>query len=418
MQSIEFLKQLYIDPATGSMLFSVLLGIFISSGYFLRLLFIKIKTCFGVKTIKQSEKHNKYLLYTDDKRYWNNFMPILDEFERRKTDVSYWTSSEDDPVFSQSYKYVHPVFIGTGNKAFIRLNAAKADVLLTTTPGLDVLQWKRSKGVKKYVHFMHAADTALTYRMFQIDFFDSILTVADYQTEEIRKIEKIRNIPPKEMKVVGLPYFDTLSKKILSAPKPDNDKKVILLAPTWGKRGYLYSFGETLISKLVVLDYEIIFRPHPQSYDADKDVLDKIRTRFQSVENFKWNSDNDNFDALNAADLLISDYSGVMFDFALVFSKPVMYTPETDFDNSIYDCAWLDETLWKYDALPKIGCEIHADDLDNIQVVIDEILSSGKYDQGIRKVREYAWMNQGHSAETIVDYLVDLQSIVSTQVEG
>ena len=132
--------RLYIDPATGSMLFSVLLGVFITAGFFLRMLFIKVKTLIGGKSASTNEGYNKYLIYTDDKRYWNSFESILDEFERKQTDVAFWTSSEDDPVFSKEYKFVHPEFIGTGNKAFVKLNAARADVLLSTTPGLDVLQ--------------------------------------------------------------------------------------------------------------------------------------------------------------------------------------------------------------------------------------------------------------------------------------
>ena len=157
---MEYLR-LYIDPATGSMLFSVLLGAFITAGFFLRMLFIKLKTVIGGKSASSNAAgYNKYLIYSDDKRYWNSFKPILDEFEKRELDVAFWTSSEDDPVFSQEYKYIHPEFIGAGNKAFVKLNAAKADVLLSTTPGLDVLQWKRSKEVGKYVHIFHAATSA------------------------------------------------------------------------------------------------------------------------------------------------------------------------------------------------------------------------------------------------------------------
>ena len=93
---------LYIDPATGSMLFSVLLGVFITAGFFIRMMFIKLKTIVGGKTAaSKATNFNKYLLYTDDKRYWNSFESILDEFEKRKLDVAFWTSSEDDPVFNK-----------------------------------------------------------------------------------------------------------------------------------------------------------------------------------------------------------------------------------------------------------------------------------------------------------------------------
>lgn len=409
--------RLYIDPATGSMLFSVLLGVFITAGFFLRMLLIKAKTLIGGKSATTSAGHKKYLLFSDDKRYWNNFMPILNEFEKREIDVAFWTSSEDDPVFSREYKYVHPEFIGKGNKAFVKLNAANADVLLSTTPGLDVLQWKKSKGVKKYVHFFHEASTALVYRMFQLDFYDVVLTSSDFMTEEIRKLEKVRKLPPKEIKVVGLPYFDVLAEKKKAAKVPEKTNKVILLAPSWGKTCLLYKLGEKLFDSLIATGYEIVLRPHPQSFEADKEILDRIREKYDGCENFSWNTDNDNFDILNKADLLISDFSGVVFDFTFIFGKPIMYTSVESFDDSIYDSAWIKDELWKFKVLPTIGCEISEDSLDDLKNRIDDTLSSDKYEQGIKAAREYAWKNQGHSAEAIVDCLTDLQQRVSETPE-
>lgn len=402
---------LYIDPATGSMLFSVLVGVFITAGFFLRLFLIKIKTVLGGKAaLQQAKDYNRFLLYSDDKRYWNSFEPILDEFEKRKIDVAFWTSSEDDPVFSKEYKHVHPEFIGKGNKSFVKLNAARADVLLSTTPGLDVLQWKRSRGVKKYVLFFHTVGTALLYRMFQLDFYDVILSTSDFIAEEIRTLEKVRNLPAKEISVVGTPYFDVLSRKIRNAVKPSNSNKVILLAPTWGPESFLYKIGDELIQSLIDTGYDIVFRPHPQSFTADKDILDSIRERFDGCTNFSWNTDNDNFDILNKADLLISDFSGVIFDFTLLFNKPIMYTTVEGFDDSVFDYAWVKGNLWIFDVLPSLGCEITEESLKDIKTRIDETISSAKYKQGINEARDYAWKCQGCAAEKIVDYVVKLQS--------
>ena len=78
-------------------------------------------------------------------------------------------------------------------------------------------------------------------------------------------------------------------------------------------------------------------------------------------KNFTWNTDNDNFDILNRADLLISDFSGVVFDFSIIFGKPIMYTSVKGFDDSVYDSAWVKQELWKFKVLPTIGCEITED---------------------------------------------------------
>ena len=411
--------RLYIDPATGSMLFSVLLGVFITAGFFLRMLFIKMKTAFGGKAVSANRGFNKILIYTDDKRYWNSYESILDEFEKRKTDVAFWTSSEDDPVFSKEYKYVHPEFIGAGNKAFVKLNSARADVLLSTTPGLDVLQWKRSKGVKKYVHFFHGPSTALGYGMFQIDFFDAMLTTSDLMTQEVRMLERKRGLPPKEIEVIGLPYFDYLSKRRMEAKTPAKQNKTILLAPSWGPSSFLYKFGEQLIGALVDTGYEIVFRPHPQSFESDKEILESILDRYGNCGNFRLNTDNDNFDILSRSDLLISDFSDVVFDFAFIFGKPIMYTPINEFDNNAYDYVWADKKIWKFEVLPTIGCELSENSISDIKSRIDETISSDKYEQGIKKAREQVWHNQGHAAESVCDYLTKLQILVSgaTEVE-
>ena len=402
--------RLYIDPATGSMLFSVLLGVFITASFFVRMLFIKLKTVIGGKSASaRAEGFNKYLIYSDDKRYWNSYRSILDEFESRGIEAAFWTSSEDDPVFTQDYRYVHPEFIGAGNKAFVKLNAARADVLLSTTPGLEVLQWKRSKAVKKYVHFFHSPATALGYGMFQLDFYDVILANSELQIAEVRMLEKKRELPPKEVSVVGLPYFDHLLEKKKNAEVPDKTNRVILLAPSWGQSSFLYKFGEKLIDGLVETGYEIVFRPHPQSFTADKELLEKIRAKYADCKNFVWNTDNDNFNILNRADLLISDFSDVVFDFALVFGKPIMYTPVDDFDGSLYDYVWANNLIWKFKVLPTIGCEISEDQIDDIKNRLDAVILSEEYEQGIKEAREFAWKNPGHAAEAIVDYLVDLQ---------
>ena len=140
---------LYIDPGTGSMLFSLAIGIATAGVFAIRALVIKAKFIFsGGKSDKAEKERIPYVIYSDHKRYWNVFKPVCDEFERRGIDLVYLTQSEDDPVLSQKYNHIKAEFIGEGNKGFARLNFLNAGILLSTTPGLDVYQWKKSKSVK------------------------------------------------------------------------------------------------------------------------------------------------------------------------------------------------------------------------------------------------------------------------------
>ena len=108
------LSLLYIDPGTGSALFSIAIGI-VTALYFLsRSIYLKIKILLFHKS-KNKTKH-KYVIYAEDKRYWVFFESILYEFEVRKIDLLYLTSSIDDPVFSSNFNYIKGKYNGKNKK--------------------------------------------------------------------------------------------------------------------------------------------------------------------------------------------------------------------------------------------------------------------------------------------------------------
>ena len=59
---------LYIDPGTGSMLFTVLLGIIGASIYSLRMLFIKIRFKITGGKAEVNNKKIPFVIFSDDKR--------------------------------------------------------------------------------------------------------------------------------------------------------------------------------------------------------------------------------------------------------------------------------------------------------------------------------------------------------------
>ena len=134
-------------------------------------------------------------------------------------------------------------------------------------------------------------------------------------------------------------------------------------------------------------------------------INDLIR-RYNADERLEWNRDSDNFDVLNRADVLISDFSGVIFDFCLVFDKPVVYT-EVQYDKSPYDAYWLKEELWTFDVLPKLGVQLDEDSIADIRNVIDDCLNNDKYKAARNKAREEKWMYEGEGAVRSVDFLVE-----------
>ncbi len=399
---------LYIDPGTGSMLFTILIGILSTILYFAQKLTLKLK--FRMSGGKAGDLKDagfkEYVIFSDSKRYWNTFKPICDEFEKRGVMIHYWTASPDDPALKEEYKNVKCEFIGEGNKAYARLNIMKADICLSTTPGLDVYQWKRSPNVKWYVHIFHAVSEGIGYEMFGTDFYDAVLTTSPLPEGRIRQLEKMRSLPEKELVRVGVPYMDTLKAKAESIEDIKGSVPQVLLAPSWGKSGILSRYGGRIIEELKKTGYDIVIRPHPQSMTSEKEMMDRLMEEYPEGPGLSWNFDNDNFSVLSRSDIMISDFSGVIFDYAFIFDRPLIYA-DTSFDPSTYDAAWIDEPMWLLRVLPSMGLELSEDSMSDLKGLIDRALTDESLKEGRRKAKETAWSNIGNAAETAADYLIE-----------
>src|SRR5690554_5543252 len=119
---------LYIDPGTGSMLFSIIIGLAAALYFIARTTLVRFKGLFTGSTRHTSDASDSIVLYSEGNHYWNVFSPVLEEFERRNIPVRYLTSSENDQVFSRSWNSVRTEYIGSGNRAYARLNFLVADV--------------------------------------------------------------------------------------------------------------------------------------------------------------------------------------------------------------------------------------------------------------------------------------------------
>jgi CDP-glycerol glycerophosphotransferase (TagB/SpsB family) len=252
--------------------------------------------------------------------------------------------------------------------------------------------------------------------MFGLDFYDAVLLTGEFQEKDIRELEKLRGINNKELCVVGSTYMDAMNERERRREeKNEKDEagvKTILVAPSWGESSILNRYGEEFLKKLKATGYKIIVRPHPQSKISDPELLERLQAEFPENDKWSWNYDNDNFDVLSRSDLMISDFSGVMFDFALIFGKPIIYA-DTHLDKSPYDSCWLDEEPWKFKVLPDMGRQLSEDDIPNIHNVIDETLANETYEAGRENAKNTAWKYQGEAAERVVDYLIEKQEMVA-----
>ncbi|MDR2210646.1 MAG: CDP-glycerol glycerophosphotransferase family protein [Spirochaetaceae bacterium] len=398
------LYPLYIDPGTGSMLFSLFVSL-VAAGYFLfRALIIKVKFAFPGK--RAAEPGFFFVIYNEARQYWCVFKPILDEFERRKIPVRYLTSVKEDPFFDCAYSHISGEYIGAGNRAFARLNFLEADVCLMTTPGLEVYQLKRSKFVRHYSHILHDTGDATCYRLFGIDWFDSILLSGEYQIAGIRDLERIRSTRRKELPVIGSTYLDMYREVLSSLPGEDDHPFTVLVSPTWGPGSLLNVWGPALLDPLLETGWRIILRPHPQSKTSEAALLARLEERYKNSPGLEWDHNAENITTLAKSDVMVSDFSGVIFDFAFLFNRPIFYS-HSSFNPEMYDAGDLDRPLWKFDAVKAFGLEIG--DPAALPRRIHQALSGGGLGEEREKAKNTAWQNPGGAAAGAVDFLVKVK---------
>ncbi len=396
----------YIDPGTGSMLFTILIGLFGTLIYAIKIFKVKIKTLFGGKKSELQNRKIPFVIYSDDKRYWSIFEPIVKRLDTLDKEILYLTASEDDAVFKQEFKNVKAECIGKENSSFFRLNYLNAHIVISTTPSLGVFQWKRSKKVDYYVHVLHAAGDVTMYRMFGIDYYDAVLLSGDYQQRDIRALEELRNLPQKELVKIGIPYMDEMANRLKAAGELASHPRTVLLAPTWGKSGLFGRYGDKIIEELVKTGYHVIIRPHPQSFASEKEMMDELMAKYPSSEKLEWNRDTDNFEVLRRSDVMVSDFSGVIMDFALVYGKPVIYT-EPNFDLGPYDAWWLNAPIWTVTALERMGYKLTDDNLSSVKELIDDCLDNPSFKEKLKEIKDETWAYPDEGAERAFIYLKD-----------
>ncbi|STQ86750.1 hypothetical protein LS73_003450 [Helicobacter muridarum] len=450
----------YLDPGTGSLLISSFVAIIASGIFVYKNIFYKVIGIIRGGSIKRAKntRNNALVFYSEGKQYHNVFKPILEYLDSIQYPYTYLTSSKEDflPYYNKS-KYISNnaqislestpdtlmpgeyknnkqatfEYIGSSdsNKAITRLNSLRADVVMMTTPQLDVLQLKRSKGVKHYCHIIHSLPHVDNYEIFALDYFDSVFTNSPIHTDYIHEVERIRSLHTKQVVITGCSYLDELAKKLEAYKKSskkirffNNDKKTILIAPSWGREAILRKYGLKLIKPLADSKFNVIIRPHPQTLIAEKEHIDKIKEALSGYDNIAWDTNRDNIYAMDNAELMVGDFSGVLFDFVCLFEKPVL-TPDFNFNVIGYDLEDTGRTPWVEWALKQIGRKIKIEDLDNIAYIIESMLSYDEHaDQlkaNIEEMKKNLWHFKGKAGEKSAKEILKIRfNILKNELGG
>jgi len=287
---------------------------------------------------KELEKFNQLdldersiVFYSEDISSFVHFEQIIHELtEKMGRQICYVTSAKDDPILTNQNEKIKAFYIGLGatrTKFFMEL---KAGVLVMTMPNLETYFIKRSKfHPVHYVYVFHSmVSTHTIYRKGAFDHYDSIFCVGPHHVKEISATESVYDLNHKNLIQYGYGLLDSLQAKKSTKQQEmhtKNGRKKILIAPSWGKQNLLETVGMDLVKILLDAGYHVTVRPHPMTMKKSSKIIKKIREKFEGSADFILETNTSSFDQLFSSYAIISDWSGIGFEYAFVCERPVIY---------------------------------------------------------------------------------------------
>ena len=353
----------------------------------------------GYRAYKKLPKTFKNIVfYSESFQDWHHLKPLLNGLLNQQIAVTYVTSDEKDPGLLKQSSGYRSIYIGKGFFRILFFQYLKAKMIILTMMDLNNLELKRSIHPVHYVYIFHSlTSTHMVDTEQSFDHYDTILCAGPHQKKEIELRENNKGLIRKNLISYGYPRLEKLIQ--LNAP-PDNDRKVILLAPTWGENSIINLVGMEICSTIIEQGYSLILRPHHETFKRSPDLIDEIEKTFSNHESFKLVKEMGDSESLLQSDLLICDWSGTAIEYALGLDKPIIFI---DIPPRVRNPNWneIQSEPLEMSIREKVGSIISPSKLEELPMAIAQLLNNDHaFSDRIKSLREEFVYNLGDS-ETV-----------------
>lgn len=362
------------------------------------------------KTARELKKFNSLpkdqrgiVFFSEGKSYWNTFKPVTDELIQRQIPFVFLSMDAADPGLSISAPGVSGFCVGKGSGFVYFMSMLNAGVVVMTTPGLQTLTLKRSRGVAHYAHLVHSPTGLSFYRRFSFDYFDSVLCSGPHQMKEMRQLELLRGARQKALYETGLVYMDVLKEQFTESAHSKTN--TVLLAPTWGPNGALSRHGIKLIEAVLAGNFNLIVRPHPQQMRSEAALLKSLQR--SAPETVRWDMDVSASRSMADSDIMISDLSGVIFDYAFLYEKPVI-TFDYPLKQEGFEQQDLQGPVWEKEISRQLGGVVSGEELQNLPGTIESLVRDESGREHIRSLRDQYLFNFGTAGKTAAGQILEI----------
>lgn len=354
---------------------------------------------------------NKHLVFYSESNGFYKYFKGLIEYLLANTNIviHYITSDYNDNIFEleKGNPQIKAYYIGE-RKLITLMMKMEADVVVMTMPDLENYHIKRSYIRKdiEYIYIPHGMDSLnLTMRTGSMNYFDTIFTTGKHQMDEGIKTNEVYNLQNRKLFKWGYSLLDDMIKEY-HEEKENSNKNTILIAPSWQKDNIVDLCLDELLDELCDSEYQIIVRPHPQQVRHMKEKFDMLKEKYIDKENVIIQTDFSSNNTVFNAELLITDWSGIAYEYAFTTKKPVVFidTPMKIMNPEYKKLEIEPFNIW---ARNIIGQVIGLEDIKETKKIVDEVINNKmQYNKNINEmVDEYVY-NLGNSAEVGGKYII------------
>ena len=361
------------------------------------------------------------VFYSEKSGFWKYFKDIIEKLlEWSNLTIHYVTNDPEDRVFKlvRSEPRIVPYYIGP-KKIIPLMMKMDAEIVVMTTPDLDTYHIKRSY-VRKDIEYIYTPhdpmSVHMSFREGAMDHFDTVLCVGPQQIAEIRKTEEVYSLPAKTLVECGYCLLDDMMADWAKREKkPKDGTKRILIAPSWNEDNILDSCADELIRNLLKEGRKITVRPHPEYVKRYGPKLNALMERWkeQTGEGLAFETDFSSNESLYEADILITDWSGIAYEYSYTTGKPTLFiNTKMKMPNPNWEKIGI--TPLEISLRDQIGRSLSKDELGKAEEVIAEMESHPEeWKEKIAGVREQNIFNSGHAGETAAEYI--LKSLIEKE---
>jgi len=241
-----------------------------------------------------------------------------------------------------------------------------------------------------------------------MDHYDTVLACGKHQREEFEKGNIVYKLPNRKIVDWGYSLLDDMIEEYNSRKKKPSKEKTVLIAPSWQKDNIVDLCLDELLEKLKGHNYKVIIRPHPQHVKHQKERFEKLKEYYKDDKTIEVQTDFSSNSTVFDADLVITDWSGIAFEYAFTTKKPVLFI---DTPMKVMNPNWEDLGIEPItiSARNKLGKSLKVEELDKVNDTIKELLKDkDKYTKMITKTMNECVYNVGNSGEVGAKYIIDL----------